>query len=1006
MDKDNLLLSLRKRAEKAVQNGDLILNYLPHNDFLNDIEKVIEEFCIYRAELELQHEELIRSQSQTQQALSKYQLLFKLLPVTGVVLNSSGIILEANIQAVNLFGFSSERSLLNHSFYRLIEESDSARVHEVIRKNNQTGQNETTVLRDIKLSKAINDRCNALEGYFIRLSSDYHLDNHSLVLLVDRSAEQALTTAQQSHEDIVNLIPNTIVITDPQRRITFVNEYFEQETGYCLEEVLGKPVSILQGPDTDPRQIQSIRDSLNEQKRYCGEILNYKKDGTVFWNDLTITPIFNGKHQIISFIGIQRDITNQKLQQIALVDSEQRFRELSNIAPSLIWQADRHNKRVWFNKSWLEFTGRSLEDEQGDGWKQGIHPEDYADYIDRFGRCFDRHEIFNIEYRLRRADGEYRWIDGRAVPKFNENGDFDGYVGTCTDVSDIRNSKAATDFFNHANEVIYSTDLNGIILDCNQRFSDITGYTRQQVIGRHIRILKSGVHDKEFYADMWRQIRVNGHWRGEITNRHKEGHFITVMTSISTVYDADGKPKRYLAIATDMAIILHQRQELEQLAYFDNLTGLPNRSLLMDRLVRAMSRAKRRGGFVAVLFVDLDGFKTINDHYGHDVGDEFLVAISQKMKVSIRNTDTLARIGGDEFIIILDELNSGGDIKVIVPAISKACRAEFLVRGVKLSVSASIGVRLYPIDPLGYECNAETMINEADQAMYVAKRQGKNRYHLFNRTQDQVTVTRNNAIEAIKTGLNHDEFELYYQPKVNMRTGEVLGFEALIRWNKNKSELLEPSKFLPIVQNSPLGIELGDWIIKTAVSQLAYWQEHGLETSTSVNVDARQLLQSSFVEHLQAEINKQPQFKSGSLVLEILETTEIEDRVKVTEVIESCRALGVDFHLDDFGTGYSSITYVRELPFKTLKIDRSFIADITHSTQGLQLVANIIRLANDLGKKLIAEGVETIEQGQLLIKLGCEIAQGYAIAKPMPASEVLTWLSDWQPYLEWQSSRV
>ena len=331
-----------------------------------------------------------------------------------------------------------------------------------------------------------------------------------------------------------------------------------------------------------------------------------------------------------------------------------------------------------------------------------------------------------------------------------------------------------------------------------------------------------------------------------------------------------------------------QIHDLEDKAYYDNLTGLPNRLLLMDRLNQAMSGVKRRGGFFAILFIDLDGFKAINDHYGHQVGDEFLMEISQQLKAAIRDTDSLARLGGDEFIILLDELNSQHYLEVTLPRILAACNAEIFLRAIAMQVSASIGIALYPnvIESLGDD--AEALLVQADQAMYVAKQQGKNCFHVFDRSQDQVIITRNNSIEAIRLGIRHDEFELYYQPKVNMATAEVYGFEALIRWNKNHTELLAPSKFLFIVQNHPLGIELGYWVIRNALKQLKIWNEKGLNINLSVNVGARQLMQTNFVDILAAEISKQADFRAGSLVLEILESTAINDRVQVSKVINKC----------------------------------------------------------------------------------------------------------------------
>ncbi len=801
-------------------------------------------------------------------------------------------------------------------------------------------------------------------------------------------------------EEVINLIPNGVLITDSQRRITFANKVFEQLTGYSQQDVLGESCAILQGPGSDSKQIQRIRDSLNQQQSFIGEILNYRKDGSIFWNELTISPIFDGQNQLSHFVGVQRDISDYKCIKDKLIESEQRFRELSDVTPALIWQADAYKNLFWFNKSWLSFTGRSFFNEQGTGWLKGIHPQDHETFINTYNRLFDRREHFHTEFRLLRADGKYRWLDGHYVPQYTPEGEFIGYVGTCTDITDYRNSKAALDFFNVAHEMIYSTNLNRIVLDCNQRFCELTEYSQDEVIGQNVDILKSGMHDTQFYAQMWQKINSQGSWQGEFINRTKSGELITIMTTISVIFDSQGKPQRYLAVGSDITDIINKRQHYKRIAFYDHLTNLPNRLLLLDRLDNAISRTKRYGTFFAVLFVDLDGFKSINDLYGHAIGDQFLVAISQQIKLIIRDSDTLARLGGDEFVIILDNLTSDFDYEKPIANVLEACSTEILLEGVALKVSASIGVCLYPNHLIAEDADAKTLLSHADQAMYVAKNQGKNSCHLFDRTQDQATITRNNAIDAIKKGLEQGEFELLYQPKVNMRSGEVLGFEGLIRWNKDASQL-KPLSFLPIVQNHPLGIELGYWVLNSALTQLSDWHEKGLETKLSINIDPRQLYQSNFVDKLQAAINKQSYFKQGSLEFEILETTALNDRLAVTNIINRCREMGIEFALDDFGTGYSSITYLKELPVKALKIDRSFIIDMTESDKNVRLVENIINLATSMDKQVIAEGVESVEQGEILMSLGCEYAQGYAIAKPMTATTLIAWIKDWQPYPSW-----
>ena len=533
----------------------------------------------------------------------------------------------------------------------------------------------------------------------------------------------------------------------------------------------------------------------------------------------------------------------------------------------------------------------------------------------------------------------------------------------------------------------------------NDAYSRWFGHSPEQIKGQHL----SQVLSNEVYTSLSSEIYgvLNGkeqrfeRYHIDATTGEK------IYTLTRYLPDIDNElVKGFYVLGVDITDV----KNLEQKAYYDHLTGFPSRLLFIDRLNQAISRVKRHGGFVAVLFIDLDGFKLINDHYGHDLGDEFLIAISQHMNSVIRDSDTLARLGGDEFVMILDNLSHQKDLDTIIPQILKACSADISLGGLNLKVSASIGCSLYPIDWEGYDRDAQTLLNQADKAMYFAKRHGKNTYRIFNQAHDAIIITRNNVIDAIQSGLMRDEFILYYQPIVNMHTGVVVGFEALIRWQKNKSEVIEPVRFLPLVKNNPLAIELGYWVINTAVAQLKQWQAQGLNTTLSINIDARQLVQTNFVDYLKTQINSFPDYKHGSLVLELLESTAIDDQLVVTRVIDACRMLGVEFALDDFGTGYSSISYLSLLPIKTLKIDRSFINGITSSDQNLQLVINMIRLANDIGKQVIAEGVETIEQGALLIKLGCELGQGYGIANPMPATKIFQWLQDWKPNASWQVS--
>jgi len=433
----------------------------------------------------------------------------------------------------------------------------------------------------------------------------------------------------------------------------------------------------------------------------------------------------------------------------------------------------------------------------------------------------------------------------------------------------------------------------------------------------------------------------------------------------------------------------------------DVLTDLPNRVLLADRLSQSMVQSLRHQNLLAVVFLDLDGFKHVNDSYGHDLGDELLIITSLRMKEVLREGDSLARIGGDEFVAVLTDLTTVEDCEPVLERLLLAASEPVNVGSVELKISASIGVTLYPQDNV----SADQLMRHADQAMYVAKESGKNRYHLFDTAEDNAVKVQREILESIRSALDNQQFVLYYQPKVNMRTGTVIGAEALIRWQHPERGLLNPFEFLPAIENNPMMIELGEWVIDSALTQISQWQAMGLNLplNTSVNIAAIQLQQTNFVNRLTTLLAAHPDVASGYLELEVLETSALEDVHYVSTIINDCMALGVKFALDDFGTGYSSLTYLRRLPASLIKIDQSFVRDMLHDVDDFAIVEGVIALAKSFKRDVIAEGVETIEHGTALLQIGCELAQGYGIARPMPASDIPSWINEWKPDVSWQT---
>ncbi len=440
------------------------------------------------------------------------------------------------------------------------------------------------------------------------------------------------------------------------------------------------------------------------------------------------------------------------------------------------------------------------------------------------------------------------------------------------------------------------------------------------------------------------------------------------------------------------------KARLEHLAYHDALTSLPNRMLLADRLHQAMTQTQQCGAQLAVAYLDLDGFKEINDSHDHGVGDQFLIALARRMKGILREGDTIARLGGDEFVSVLMDLEDAQDSIPLLNRLLFATRQPVHVGDLVLQISGSVGVTIYPQSE---EVDADQLLRQADHAMYKAKLTGKNRYHFFEEEMDRGLRGRHENMESIRIGLVQREFVLHYQPKVNMRSGQVVGFEALIRWQHPERGLLMPRTFLSFIEDDPLAIELDEWVVDTALSQIESWKSSGLGFSISVNIGAYFLQQKDFIERLHALLEAHPDIEPNQLELEVLETSALDDMAKISEVIRICGAMGVLFALDDFGTGYSSLTYLKRLPVDFLKIDKSFVHDMLDDPEDLAILEGVLGLAMAFGRQAIAEGVETKGHGELLLRLGCELAQGYAIAKSMPASDVPGWVEKWRPYTAW-----
>lgn len=718
-------------------------------------------------------------------------------------------------------------------------------------------------------------------------------------------------------------------------------------------------------------------------------------------------PLFTGEPIELTTATVE-DITDLERIEQALNSMRLQRQELASHVPGMLYQyrlrPDGSSHFPYASAKIREIYGVGPEDVVEDATPvfAALHPEDRDRVHETIQASRQSLALWHDEYRVQFPDGRVIWVEGEASPEAMPDGSilWHGYIH---DVTSRRRSaeelRLAAKVFAHAGEGILVTDAQAHIVNVNRAFTVITGYAREEVLGQTPRLLESDRYDDEFYQTVWQALLEHDYWHGEFWYRRKNGSQFAALLTISAVPDMQGHIEHYAAMFSDITALKENQQQLERIAHYDLLTGLPNRLLLGDRLKQAICQTRRRGMHLAVVFIDLDGFKKVNDQHGHAVGDKLLSVLSRRMTQVLREGDTLARLGGDEFVAVLVDLP---DISISVPILDRLIEvaAQPVPVGDALcEVSASIGVSYYPQVE---DIDADQLLRQADQAMYLAKQAGKNRYHIFDTEKDRTLRTRHERLDSIENALANGQFLLYFQPKVNMRTGEVLGAEALIRWQHPARGLLSPASFIPIIENHPLGINVGKWTIEAALTQIEIWRKAGLHVPISVNIGARDLLQPDFIMHLRGMLSRHPGAQPHDLELEILETSAVEDFGQVSQLMTLCERMGLRFALDDFGSGYSSLTYLKRLPAYLLKIDQGFIRDMLEDPDDIAILDALLALARSFGRNCIAEGVESIQHGEILLRLGCEWGQGYAIGHPMPVHEFEQWLHTWQVPLSWK----
>ena len=667
--------------------------------------------------------------------------------------------------------------------------------------------------------------------------------------------------------------PASVMITDTRGRIEYVNPKFSQVSGYSKEEALGRNAGFLSSGETPPDTYRELWRTLELGGEWHGQLLNRRKNGTLFWESASISAVRDDFGDPQSYIAVKEDITRQK-------ETEEQLKMIEAV-------------------------------------------------------------------------------------------------------------------FNTSNEAIMVADGNGLIKTINPAFTRITGYDLQDVKGQNPSILSSGRHDPLFYDTMWQEILRRGSWSGEIWNRRKNGTIYPEWLSVSVVYDNEGNVHEYVAVFSDITKRKNDEAQIVRQAYYDELTELPNRTLMLDRLNLAIATADRDEQKIALLFIDLDRFKYVNDSLGHEYGDDLLKQVAVRLNECVRETDTVARFGGDEFVILLHNIKSDADASHVAQKLISLLSSPFYLSGREIIIGASIGIAMHP----GDANTADILIRNADLAMYKAKQSGRNQAHFFTAAMQEHANQRMTLEQDLRHALAREQLEVHYQPIMAGRSRQIKGVEALLRWRHPERGLIPPDQFIPMAEETGLIGEIGQWTLQTACAQLADWRSQGMNLYLSVNISERQRELGLDADAVK-QVLSQHGLSANTLILEITEGLLLQDSEETLRWLEGFKALGVSLAIDDFGTGYSSLSYLKRFPVDTLKIDREFIRDLDSDRYAYSLVNAIISMAASLDLRLIAEGVETDQQCSTLLDQSCELMQGFLFCRPLPARELSDWLLNQQHLTE------
>ncbi|QBE62025.1 EAL domain-containing protein [Pseudoduganella lutea] len=799
---------------------------------------------------------------------------------------------------------------------------------------------------------------------------------------------------EERFRTIVSQVPGAVFRYRPDGPIEFVSDAIEEISGYTAAQLMRGTTHSwvnLITPEDRRAQRRTLKSAVEEGHAYEAEYRIVDASGTERWVLETGQPQVppGGGEPWVD--GILSDISERKHNEMRI---EALLAEQGAILDNVVFGVMfvRHRTIMSVNRRCEELFGYEPGDMVGKSTAI-VFPTsfDFEAAGVRQYPTLGQGDYFNEERRYRRRDGTLFWcmVSGCAIDQHRPN---DGSIWVYADITARKEAedkaRLSATVLEHIADGVVVVDREGRIAAVNPAFTQITGYAEAEALGRDISLTRSERHDAAFHQHLWTELVTTGYWHGELWALRKNGEQFLQALTMTAVRDSQGYITHYAGVFSDITLVKEHERKLDHLAHHDSLTGLPNRLLFNDRLQHALDRAQRSQEQLALLFIDLDRFKNVNDTLGHHIGDQLLKQVSEALRTRLRDADTLARLGGDEFVVLLEGLGSEYSATLVAEKLVAMFEQPFIVAGHELFVTCSIGVSLYPHD--GTDLNV--LLRNADVAMYQAKARGRNGYRFYALSMTGEGVERLRLEAWLRRSIEKDEMFLNYQPQVEIDTGRLVGVEALVRWNHPELGLVPPVKFIPLAEDTGFIIQLGEWVLAEACRQMVRWQEAGLAVpKIAVNLSVRQFERGSIVRTVD-DILRATGLEPGRLQLEVTESL-IMNTGDALQYINGLHALGVSLAIDDFGTGYSSLAYLKQMPVQTLKIDRSFIKDIDEDANDEAIAIAIIQLGKSMNLSVIAEGVETDEQAAFLLRHGCNLAQGYFYSRPvMPDDLLRRWL--------------